>query len=180
MTKEQAEESRVLSPQAIHLLRTSMLANLTLSQMADQKASLLMGATFVVFTLAVGQASRGYSSLALVLLGTFAFVSSCFAVAAVLPRFGNKPVADNEPNILFFGVFTHMPEEEFADRVIQNLSNDEDIYRLMLRDVYQNGQVLQLRKYRLLGWSYRIFIVGLTVSLLLFLYEQRNVFEGVF
>ena len=33
-----------------------------LSQMADQKASILMGATFVVFTLAVGQA-RGVSNV---------------------------------------------------------------------------------------------------------------------
>jgi len=37
-------------------VRTALQANLTLSQMADQKASILMGATFVVFTLAVGQA----------------------------------------------------------------------------------------------------------------------------
>ena len=36
-----------------------MQTNLSLSQMADQKASILMGATFVVFTIAVGQVSRG-------------------------------------------------------------------------------------------------------------------------
>ena len=175
MSEEKAPTAASPSPQAIHLLRTSMLANLTLSQMADQKASLVMGAAFVVFTLVVGQATRGYSSIALVLLGAFAFASACFAVAAVLPRFSNKPIADTDPNILFFGVFSGMPEEEFADRVIEKLNDDEDIFRLMLRDIYQNGQVLQRRKYRLLGWSYRIFIAGLSLSLVLFLYEQRDI-----
>ena len=173
-------EERTISPQAIHLVRTAMQANLRLSQMADQKASLLMGASFVVFTLAVGQAGRGFSSTALVLLGTFAFVSACFAVFAVLPRHSKDPIADTESNILFFGVFTSIKEEEFADRVIAQLDNDEDICRLMLRDIYQNGQVLQKRKYRLLGWSYRIFLVGLTLALIAFLIEQRAVFGGLF
>ena len=32
---------------------------------------------------------------------------------------------------------------------------------MMLHDVYQNGQVLQRRKYRFLGYAYRMFIAGL-------------------
>ena len=43
-------------PNAVHLVRTNQQITMQLSQMADQKASILMGATFVVFTLAVGQA----------------------------------------------------------------------------------------------------------------------------
>jgi hypothetical protein len=42
----------------------------------------------------------------------------------------------------------------------------------MLRDIYQNGQVLQRKKYRLLGYAYRIFLVGLTVTLITFLIES--------
>ena len=42
------------SVHAIHMVRSSMLVHMQLSQMADQKASLLMGATFVVFSIAVG------------------------------------------------------------------------------------------------------------------------------
>ena len=36
--------ARTYSPHAIHLLRTAQINNLALSQMADQKASILMGA----------------------------------------------------------------------------------------------------------------------------------------
>ena len=35
----------------------------------------------------------------------------------------------------------------------------------MLHDIYQNGQVLQRRKYRYLGFAYRLFIVGLVATL---------------
>ncbi|TNE60097.1 MAG: hypothetical protein EP341_01665 [Sphingomonadales bacterium] len=171
---------RAFSQQAIHLVRTASLSNLALSQMADQKASLLMGAAFVVFTLAVGQASSGVASPTLILLGCFAFVAAFLAVAAVIPSVSSKPVADTKANILFFGVFTHMEEEDFADGVIDELGCDEDVFRLMLRDIYQNGQVLHRKKYRLLGWSYRVFLLGLSLALASFLYEQRSVLAAMF
>lgn len=173
MKAEASLEERNFSPQAIHLVRTVTQTNLALSQMADQKAGLLMGAAFVVFTLAVGQASRGTVSPTLMVLGVFAFLAACLAVAAVLPSVSPRPVADKQTNILFFGVFTGMEEEDFADSVIERLGCDEDIFRLMLRDIYQNGQVLYRKKYRLLGWSYRIFIAGLALSLTSFVVEQR-------
>src|SRR3546814_15476718 len=65
-------------PNAVHLVRTSQQLTMQLSQMADQKASILMGATFVVFTLAVGQARTGAGALAmsLTILATFSFLRS--------------------------------------------------------------------------------------------------------
>jgi hypothetical protein len=41
----------------------------------------------------------------------------------------------------------------------------------MLHDIYQNGQVLQRRKYRFLGYAYRLFIVGLVATLAAFAVE---------
>lgn len=175
MSEEGAAGERRMSPQAIHLVRTLSISNLMLSQMADQKASLMMGAAFVVFTLAVGQASRGEASPTLILLGCFAFVAAFLAVAAVIPCVSDRPIADTHPNILFFGIFTRIEEKAFADSVIDELETDEAIFRLMLRDVYQNGQVLRRKKYRLLGWSYRVFMLGLTLALVSFLIEQRGV-----
>ena len=78
------------SNHAIHLVRTSQQVNLSLSQMADSKASILMGATFVVFTISVSQASRGQFPLSLLVLAAFAFVSAMLAVAAVVPKVGGS------------------------------------------------------------------------------------------
>lgn len=179
MSNGDQDSRRTFSQQAIHLVRTTTTCNLALSQMADQKASLLMGASFVVFSLTVGQASRGAASPTLIVLACFAFVAAFLAVAAVIPSAGAKPVADTRSNILFFGVFTQMEEEAFADSVIDELGTDEDVFRLMLRDIYQNGQVLHRKKYRLLGWSYRVFVVGLTLALASFLYEQRELISAL-
>jgi len=167
------------TPNAAHLVRTALQANLTLSQMADQKASILMGATFVVFTLAVGQASRGPVPLALLVLGAGAFVSAVFTILALMPAVGTVkgPSTDGVPdgaNILFFGVYARLSEEEFAARVMPLLNDDAAIYRAMLRDMHQNGLVLARKKYRLLGWAYRAFLTGLALTLVVFVGEYAG------
>lgn len=159
---------------AIYLVRTVTQANLTLSQMADQKASILMGATFVVFTIAVGQVSRGEVPVSLLILATSAFVSAVCAMAVIMPAVKPPPVVPGTENVLFFGVFTQFSEDEFTDRVLDRLRSDEDVYRLMLRDIYQNGQVLQRKKYRYLALAYRVFLIGLTLTLVAFLVENRE------
>lgn len=151
--------------QAVHLVRTALQANLTLSQMADQKASILMGATFVVFSISVGQASGGRFPVPLLILALFAGISALLAVAAILPRVRIDEQPDEALNLMFFGGFTQLSEEEFIERMLRRLESDEQMFRTMLRDLYQNGQVLKRRKYRLLRWAYIAFLVGLVLSL---------------
>ena len=173
------QEPHKYSVQAVHLVRTATQTNLTLSQMADQKASILMGATFVVFTIAVGQARTGAVPLTLLVLAGFAFLSAMCAVAAILPSVSTKASGDTQPNLLFFGAFTQLSEEEFADRVLAELDDDERIYRAMLRDIHQNGMVLQHKKYRLLRLAYMLFLAGLICSFAIFLVESRALFGVV-
>ena len=56
-------------PNAVHLVRTVQQSHVQLSAMADQKASILMGATFVIFTITIGQARGGEAPVALLILG---------------------------------------------------------------------------------------------------------------
>lgn len=171
-----AAPSGTYPAQAVQLVRTATQTHLALSQMADQKASILMGATFIVFTITVGQASKGSLPLPLLVLACFAFLSAICAVMVVMPSTRTQPLDIDRSNILFFGVFTQMPEEEFADLVVARLATDEGMFRMMLRDVYQNGQVLQRKKYRYLGYAYRLFLAGLTLTLIAFLlFGGRNV-----
>ncbi|MBA4044516.1 MAG: hypothetical protein C0471_08880 [Erythrobacter sp.] len=151
----------------MHLVRTSQQINLTLSQMADAKASILMGATFLVFTVAVGQATKGTLPWSLGVLALFAFISAMCAVFAVLPSVSSPALAkinDGKPNKLFFGHFVHMDEAEWTDSVLADLRADETVFRTMLHDIYQNGQVLQRKKYKYLAYAYKSFMAGLCLT----------------
>jgi hypothetical protein len=162
------------SSQAIHLVRTTQQINLSLSQMADQKASILMGATFLVFTITVGQARKGALPFSLGVLALFAFISAMCAVFAVLPsvnKASSVKLNDGKANLLFFGTFTDLDEGEWTDSILAELHADETVFRLMLRDIYQNGQVLQRKKYKYLAYAYKSFMVGMCLTAITFIIE---------
>jgi hypothetical protein len=165
------ETTHEFAHSATHLARTLQTVHVTLSQMADQKASILMGAAFVTFTLAVGQARNGSTSVALVVLAAFAFVAAVVAVLAIVP----STRAGQQTNLLFFGSFVQLDEDDYVTRLLEVLRSDEAVFTAMARDTYRNGVVLARRKYRLLAWAYRIFLVGLTASFLTFVVELTGI-----
>lgn len=166
------------SNHAIHLVRTSQQINLTLSQMADAKASILMGATFVVFTIAIGQAKSGTMPWSVTVLAVGAFFSALFAVFAVLPSTSGKKIQGGTPNKLFFGTFTQIEEGAWVDSILAELHSDETVFRTMLHDIYQNGQVLQRKKYKYLALAYRVFIAALCLTMATFVIEHAGYWMG--
>ena len=162
------EVRRTYSVDGVHLLRTTQQVQYQLSQMADQKASMLLGITFVIFTIAVGQAKLGQPQPALLILGASAFVSAFLTVLAVLPSVKPGPKPDSIRNILFFGSFTQLPEDEYVERLLDIVGDSRTVYEAFAHDIYQNGMVLAHKKYKLIGYAYRAMLVGLSLSFLAF------------
>jgi hypothetical protein len=156
-------------PNAVHVLRTAQQIHVMLSQMADQKANMLLAATFVIFTITIGQVREVEDPLPLLILGGGAFFSAIFAVLAVLPAWHFR--TGGKINLLFFGSFSQLGEADYLDQVLDQVREDETAYRMMARDLYQNGIVLERKKYRLLGYAYRIFLAGLVASCAAFVFE---------
>ena len=163
---------RAFSPHAIHLMRTAQLNGLTQARMADQKASILLGATFLVFSLSISRALAGDVPVALSVLAGFSFASSLCAVMAVLPSVSRPKRAQDSANLLFFGHYAWREEAEWTEELLDALENDESVFRTMARDMYQNGQILQAKKFRYLSLAYRLFIAGLVVTLGVFAVEM--------
>lgn len=160
-------------PKEVHnLLVTAQQGHITLSEMADTKASILMGATFVVFTLAIGELSTNQVTLPLLILAGFSFLATVLSILALRPKLMKPPTQIGpQTNIVFFGSFSGIPEEDYIDHVITVLRSEEDTYRVMARDLYQNGRVLQFKKYRYLSYAYSAFLVGLFATAATFLIE---------
>jgi len=160
-----------LSVQSVHLIRTAQSNTLALSQMADGKANILIGATFVVFSLVITQTFSGEIKWSVICLAVTSFLSAIFAVTAITPPIRPRDVAKDQFNLLFFSHFSLLEEEEWMNEMLEKLRSDEQLYRVMLRDLYQNGQVLHRRKFRYLALAYRLFLGGLALTLAIYLIE---------
>ena len=158
-------------PKEVHnMLLGAQATHVQLSAMADNKASILMGASFVVFSLTLGQMQASQISLPLLTLGAFSFAATVLSVLTILPAFGGHSPS-RLPNRLFFGVFSRIEEQEFVDTVVGAMRNEETCYRMMARDLHQNGAVLSRHKYRYLAYAYRTFLVGIVATAGTFIWQ---------
>ena len=151
---------------AIHLIRTMQAHHVMLSAMADQKASIIIGINSVVFALVLKDAAHNPALLVLAASSGLAAVLCMLAVLPALGHTGNGIV--QPPNLLFFGGFTRMSEADWIAWLEHTNADDRAIQTAMARDVYQLGQVLAHKKYKYLGWGYRVFIGGLIATFAVF------------
>lgn len=155
-------------PKEVHnLLMAANSTNITLSGMADTKASILMGASFVVFSMSISDIGAGKASLPLLVLTLFSFIATIFGVLTVRP---NKMVVTKAPiprekiNILFFGSYTNAKREDYIEEMIQVLSSEEETYRRLTADLYDHGKVLRDDKFSWLYWSFTLFLIGMVLT----------------
>jgi hypothetical protein len=158
-------------PKEVHnMLVGAQGTHVQLSAMADSKASILMGATFVVFSLAIGQMGSNAMSLPMLILGGFSFAATVLSVLAINPSIGRKKASGN-PNHLFFGSFCRIKEDDYVDMIVKSMRSEEEVYRMMARDLHQNGVFLQHGKFRYLEYAYRTFLIGLVATLVGFIVQ---------
>ncbi len=155
-------------PKEVHnLLVAANATNITLSGMADTKASILMGASFVVFSMSIGDLAEGKASLPLLVLTLFSFVATVLGVLTVRPnrmRASKAPIPADKVNILFFGSYINAPRDAYVDEMIKVLSSEEETYRRLAADLWDHGKLLRDDKYSWLYWSFTAFLVGMLLT----------------
>lgn len=160
-------------PKDVHeFLLAADSGQMALSEMADNKSSMLMGASFVVFSLSISDVSSGKASLPLVLLTAFSFMATVLGILTVRPgRMRKWPVTPETANLLYFGSFTNISRDAYVEQALKVMRSEETVYRHIARSVYDHGFVLRKEKYRWLYWSYTFFLTGLIVTGLAVVWE---------
>lgn len=155
-------------PKEVHnLLVVAEASHMQMSAMADSKASILMGASFVVFSIAIGNLSggKGAVDVPIILLTIFSFGATLLGILTVRPsRMRKQTIAPDKANLLFFGSFANISRDEYVEQVIGVLASEEEVYRRMARDIYDHGCLLRAEKYRWLYWSFTLFMIGMVVT----------------
>lgn len=161
------------------LFRVTLKNHLTLSDIADTKANILLSVNAIIISVALSNLipkldnpSNTYLIYPTAIFIVFSVISMVLAVLATRPnvtsgKFTKADVEQKRVNLLFFGNFHKMELNEY-EWAIQELVKDKDyIYSSLTKDLYFLGLVLN-RKYKILRWTYTIFIFGIVVSVLAF------------
>ena len=164
------------------LFRVAYRNQTALIRIADNKANIIISINTMIVSSII--AVTGYGVVAdkiaidktavivpITLIILSCLVSVIIAIQAARPKLiRNNGAGDQKEksSLLFFGVISHYSQKQYLDQMNTLLTSDADIYETMTIDLYNQGLILS-RKYRLLNYAYRIFMLGFILSVLLFL-----------
>jgi len=148
------------------MLRTAQQHHVQLSVMADTKASILITISSIVLTFALSRSGEPELRPAMFTLAGSALLSLILAIIAVLPTFAPRSVRKGRTprNLLFFGHFGELTEDEFMREIEPVLRSDALMYESILRDIYGLGTYLYRKKYRFLRFAYVALLTGFILA----------------
>ncbi len=149
-----------------NLLRTVQQHHVQLSGLADTKASLIITISSIVLTIALSRAGDPQLRAALLTLAVACLLALLLAIVAVLPTFAPRAVRRGHVsrNLLFFGHFGTLSEDEFLDEMERVMNSDPLLYETALRDIYSLGTYLYRKKYRFLRMAYVALLTGFILA----------------
>jgi len=161
------------------LFRVTLKNHLKLSDIADTKANILLSVNAIVISLALSNLipkldnpSNSYLIYPALIFIVFTSVSMVLSVLATRPNvtsgeFTKEDVNAKKVNLLFFGNFHKMKLADYEWAINELTQDKEYVYASLTKDLYFLGKVLN-RKYKILWWTYTIFMVGMVTSIIAF------------
>ncbi|RZK43268.1 MAG: phosphohydrolase [Pedobacter sp.] len=160
------------------MFRITSSNNQRLSDMADNKAQLLITVNSIILSLIVSLVLRRLEDNAFLIIPTFillmvslgAIVFSILATRPSIPAgvFSDNDLQRKKVNLLFFGNFYKMSLSDYSKGMIKVMNDNEFLYGTLITDVYSQGVVLG-RKYKLIRIAYNIFMFGLITAVLAYI-----------
>ena len=148
-----------------YLMQSAQRHHMQLSQMADNKASMLITVSSLVLTVSISRLNDPELRLTIIVLTSFTLAALLMAILAVLPKYRPLKLTDTTKlpsffNPIFFAHFSELPREQFFDLLGKTLRHDAGVYEVLANDLYSIGLYLARHKYRYLRFAYLFFLSG--------------------
>jgi predicted metal-dependent HD superfamily phosphohydrolase len=178
--RSKLEKEKVLKPdRGIEtMFRTTSQNHLMLSQMADNKANILITINSIILSVVVSVLVRKLEENPRLVIPTIMLIGVCltttvFAILSTRPnlstgRFTRDDVKRKRINLLFFGNFHGMAIEDYEWSMKEMMKDADYLYGSLIKDIYYLGIVLG-KKYRFLRIAYNVFMFGFVLSILSFI-----------
>lgn len=176
--KKPAPTSITGSRSAQMMFKTALRNHLDLSNLADNKANIMISINAAIVTFALPVAWSYISTLGYLLWPSITLLITClssmvFATLATRPIkmmgfTGEDKIRAGQSNLFFFGNFYKMSFDEYFRGMQQTIEQEDRLEGAIMRDLYFLGKSLG-RKYSQLRVCYNIFMLGIILTVLVFL-----------
>lgn len=170
------KEKKAKTGRTVETMYRSTLTNqLQLSQLADQKAGLLVSVNAIIISIMASLMLREVSTQPALVFPTILLLGVCLstismALWATRPSVNAQPIlVEGDPiqqmDLLFFADYTALSMDEYKGVMKQAITKEAVIHDIILKNIYIQGQVMK-RKYRRIKIAYTIFMIGFPAAIL--------------
>jgi hypothetical protein len=160
------------------MFRSAYRVQMDLTGLADNKANMMISINGIIISIIIASVAPKLDSNPWLLLPTTVFllgtlVSIVYAILAARPRVSTKYITlqdleHSKGNILFFGDFANLNEDDFMEGMLDLLEDRVVLYETMIRNIYGLGSVLH-KKFALLQVAYAAFMAALVLGVFSFI-----------
>lgn len=166
------------------LFRTTSRNHYSLKGLIDGKAKIMITINSIILSLIIGriigndQASDMIKTLPFLIFAIINTFSILFAIMAITPiktqgRFSESEIRNKQGNLLYFGNFHKMKYADFEWGFLQLLSDKDYMYLSLIKDFYYQGIHLH-KKFMFIRISLYIFLAGIIITSLIYVYSAIN------
>jgi len=160
------------------LFRSAYRVQMDLTGLADNKANMMISINGIIISIIIAAVAPKLDSNPWLLIPTTIFlcgnlVSIIYAILAARPRVSSTHIKlddleHSDGNILFFGDFGNLSQDEFTQGMMSLLEDQAVVYETMIHNLYGLGSVLR-KKFALLKWAYTAFMITLILGVASFI-----------
>lgn len=160
------------------MFRSAYRVQMELTALADNKANMMISINGIIISIIIAAVAPKLDANPWLLVPSTVFlmgtlISIIYAILAARPRVSTRPITlsdleHSEGNILFFGNFANLDQDQFTDGMLDLMGDRLVLYETMIGNIYGLGVVLK-KKFALLQVAYTAFMVALILGVLSFI-----------
>ena len=161
---------------AATLFRNASREHIAMLSIVHQKSGFLLSFNSILLSVVLSILSTKLNDFPHLLMPTVFLVVTClgtiiFTILATKPMIiknRKDPLARDTFNAMFFGHYVHLDWQDYSNQILSITKDVDSMVEVLSKNIYYQGVVLD-KKYRLLSIAYKIFLIGLIVSVSMFI-----------
>ena len=155
------------------LFRLASKNHYTLNTMVDRKSNILISINAIVLSIIIGTVMNRLDEdphliVPVIMMSVTNLVSIVYAIIATRPAQNHGTTSSNGPNLMFYGNYMDLNEDEYISGMNHLIDNGEKLYSSISRDIYYTGRSLH-KKFGFLRMSFNVFMFGIILSVITFI-----------
>ena len=160
------------------MFRITARNQINLNSIADNKSNILISVNAIIISIIITMLTRNIGNMSGDIFPILVFLIICLitiiiAILSTRPnivtrKFTDEDIKQKNVDLTFFGNFVKLEYDDYLKSMRDMMKDDDHLYSTMIKNQYSLGKILS-KKFRLVRIAYNIFMIGIIITVIVFL-----------